>query len=258
MTPEGQHNISAIYAGETAARGDYPAAAKAIAAKHDVPIVDITSWSKTMVEAHAASSSLPYVYISGDQTHVRNLGALLMAEEAVRALNAQGILTGHAKPATARLMVDTSSLAFGGIFAGNMLDKSFMVSAFKDVSGTITVTAPANYAVSTNGTDFGPSATITAGPSYVGSVVNVRFAPTDSVAYNGELTVAHTTLTPDYGNTVPNVKPGADRADRKRQGGDLGDGRHRHLADVHGHDDRPRRDDGRRDQRDRRDAEPAS
>ena len=38
---------------------------------------------------------LPYVYISGDQTHVRNLGALLMAEEAVRALNAQGILTGH-------------------------------------------------------------------------------------------------------------------------------------------------------------------
>ena len=45
-----------------------------------------------MVEAHAASNSLPYVYISGDQTHVRNLGALLMAEEAVRALGAQGIL----------------------------------------------------------------------------------------------------------------------------------------------------------------------
>ena len=74
VTIEGQHNITVPYAGETAARGDYPAAAKAIAAKHDVPIVDITAWSKTMVEAHAASSSLPYVYISGDQTHVRNLG----------------------------------------------------------------------------------------------------------------------------------------------------------------------------------------
>jgi hypothetical protein len=162
-----------------------------------------------MVEAHAASGTLPYVYISGDQTHVRQLGALLMAEEAVRALNAQGILTGHAQPPTPRLMVDTSTLAFGGIFAGNMLDKSFMISGFKDVSGTITVTAPASYAVSTNGTDYGPSATITAGPSYVGSVVSVRFAPTDSVAYNGELTVAHTSLIPDYGNTVPNAKPGA-------------------------------------------------
>ena len=58
VTIAGQHNITAPYAGETAARGDYPAAAKAIAAKHDVPIVDITSWSKTMVEAHAAASSL--------------------------------------------------------------------------------------------------------------------------------------------------------------------------------------------------------
>ena len=100
VTLAGQHNITVPYAGETTARGDYPAAVKAIAAKHDVPVVDITAWSKTMVEAHAASSSLPYVYISGDQTHVRNLGALLMAEEAVRALNAQGILTSYAKPAT--------------------------------------------------------------------------------------------------------------------------------------------------------------
>jgi lysophospholipase L1-like esterase len=205
----GQHNIMATYAGETAARGDYPAAVKAVGAKHDVPVIDITSWSKTMVEAHAASGSLKYVYISGDQTHVRSLGALLMAEEAVRALNAQGILTGHGKPVAARLMVDTSTLPFGGVFSGNMLDKSFMLTRFKDVSGTITITAPANYAVSTNGTDWGPTATIAADASWVGDVVSVRFSPTDSIAYNGELTIAHATITPDYGNTVPNVKPGA-------------------------------------------------
>src|SRR5215471_7638189 len=208
VTLDGQHDITAPYAGETAARGDYPAAARAIAAKHDVPLVDITAWSKTMVEAHAASNTLSYVYISGDQTHVRNLGALLMAEEAVRALNAQGILTNYAKPATARLMLDTSTLSFGGIFSGNTLDKSFRVSAFKDVSGTITITAPANYTVSTNGTDYAPSATIVADPSYVGSVVSVRFTPTDSIAYNGDLTVGHTTLTPDYGNTVANANAG--------------------------------------------------
>ena len=184
MTIEGQHDITVPYAGETTARGDYPAAARAIAAKHDVPLVDITAWSKTMVDAHAASSTLPYVYISGDQTHVRKLGALLMAEEAVRALNAQGILTGLREAGDAAADARRSGMAFGGVYAGNTLDKSFMVSAFKDATGTITITAPAGYAVSTDGTTFGPSATITADASFVGSVVTVRFSPTDSVAYN--------------------------------------------------------------------------
>ena len=208
VTIAGQHNITAPYTGETAARGDYPAAAKAIAAKHDVPIVDITAWSKTMVEAHAASNTLPYVYISGDQTHIRDLGALLMAEEAVRALNAQGILTAYAKPAAPRLMMDSSTLAFGGIYTGNTLDKSFILSGFKDVTGTITITPPGGYTVSTNGTDFGAAATITADSSFIGQVVSVRFAPTDSIAYNSNLTVAHSSLTPDYGNTVPSTTAG--------------------------------------------------
>jgi hypothetical protein len=106
-------------------------------------------------------------------------------------------------------MLDTSSLAFGGIYSGNTLDKSFMITPYKDVTGTITISAPANYTVSANGTDDGPIATISAGAAYVGSVVSVRFAPTDAVPYNAELTIAHSSLTPDYGNTVPNIKPGA-------------------------------------------------
>jgi len=209
VTIEGQHDITVPYANETAARGDYPAAARAVAAKHDVPLVDITAWSKTMVDAHAASGTLPYVYIAGDQTHIRDLGALLIAQEAVRALNAQGILTSYAKPALApRLMMDASALAFGGIYAGNSLDKSFMLSAFGDASGTITLTAPAGYAVSTNGADFGPTAAIACDSSFIGSVVTVRFTPTDSVPYNAALTVAHSSLTPDYGNSVAGATPG--------------------------------------------------
>ncbi len=208
VTPIGVHNITVPYDGETTARGDYPAAMKAVAAKHDVPLVDVTTWSKAMVEAHAASGTLPYVYIADDQTHVRNLGALLMAEEAVRALGAEGVLASYAKPATPRLMLDTSNLAFGGIFAGNTLDKSFMLSAFKNASGTITITAPAGYTVSIDGTTYGPTATVAADASYVGSLVSVRFAPPDAVAYNGALTVAHSSLTPDYGNTVPSASAG--------------------------------------------------
>ncbi len=255
VTPEGQHDITAIYAGETTARGDYPAAARAIAAKHDVPLVDITAWSKTMVEAHAATATLPYVYISGDQTHVRNLGALLMAEEAVRALNAQGILASYAKAPAPRLMLDSSSLAFGGIFAGNTLDKSFIVSAFKDATGTITVTPPASYTVSTDGTTFGPTATITADASFVGTVVSVRFSPTDSVGYNGDLTVEPQQPHARLRQHCAQRQRRYHLADRQRQDdhrGGAGDG---DLADVRGDGDRLRRDDRRSGERDLGDAD---
>jgi hypothetical protein len=108
---------------------------------------------------------------------------------------------------------DTRLLSFGGIFTGNALDRSFMVSAFKDVSGSITITPPAGYAVSTNGTDDAPSATITADPAYVGSVVSVRFSPADSIPYNGDLTVGHSTLTPTTGTPSPTPAPGRSRSD---------------------------------------------
>lgn len=208
VTTAGQHNITVPYTGETTARGDYPAAVKAIASKHDVPVVDITAWSKAMVDARSASDTLSYVYISSDQTHVRSLGALLMAQEAVRALNEQGILTGYAKAPAARVMLDAGSIAFGGVYTGNVLEESFRITPFGDVSGTITVTAPAGYTVSTDGVSFASSAVIACDSSYSGSVVTVRFSPTDSLTYDADLTVSHTSLAPDYGNAVPNASPG--------------------------------------------------
>jgi lysophospholipase L1-like esterase len=208
VSATGQHNITEIYAGETTARGDYPAAMKAVAAKHDVPVVDITTWSTAMVEARAAAATLPYVYISSDQTHIRELGALLMAQEVIRQLNAQDILIPYAKPASPRLMLDTSSIAFGGIFAGNTLDRSFLLTPFGDASGTITITAPDGYTVSTDGTTFAASATITADASYAGTKAFVRFAPADAIVYNADLTVTHSSLTLDYGNTAPNAAAG--------------------------------------------------
>jgi lysophospholipase L1-like esterase len=208
VTTTGQHDITAPYAGETSPRGDYPAAMRAIAEKHDVPVVDITTWSKGMVEAHAADDTLGYVYIEGDQTHIRELGALLMAEEVVRALNEQGILTHYTKNVAPRLMLDSSSLAFGGLYADSTLDKSFRISAFGDASGTISISAPNGYSVSRDGDEFAESLTIDCDASYTGSVVTVRFSPAEATAYNADLTVTHSSLTPDYGNTPANAAPG--------------------------------------------------
>ncbi len=208
VTLTGEHNITAPYSGETSARGDYPAAMKEIAAKHDVPVVDLTAWSKTMVEANSASGTLGSIYISSDQTHTRTLGSLLMAREAIRALNAMGILTNYAESPAARVMLDSSTLSFGGIYTGNSLDKTFMISAFGDVSGTITITPPPGYTVSTDGAAFDSTAAISCDASYTGSRIFVRFAPTDTIAYNGDLTVAHTSIIPDYGNTAANATAG--------------------------------------------------
>jgi lysophospholipase L1-like esterase len=208
LTLAGQHNITVPYTGEATARGDYPAAMQAVAAKHDVPVVDITTWSKALVEARAAAGTLAYLYIASDQTHVRDLGALLIAQEAMRALNAQGILATYAKAPSAQIMLDAGELAFGGLYSGNRLDKSFRITPFGDVSGTITLTAPAGYSLSTDSTTFAAQAAIACDASYAGSVVNVRFAPTEAIAYNGDLIVAHATIVPSYGNTVPNATPG--------------------------------------------------
>jgi lysophospholipase L1-like esterase len=208
VTLTGQHNITTPYAGEATARGDYPAAVKAVAAKHDVPVVDITAWSRAMVEARAAAGTLGYVYISGDQTHVRQLGALLMAEAAVRDLNAQGILVNHARKPGVRIMLDANELAFGGLYAGNSVDRSFRITPYGDVTGTLTLTAPAGYALATDGKTFSGTASLACDGSYSGNVVTVRFSPSEAIAYNGDLLVAHTTITPSYGNAPANPKPG--------------------------------------------------
>jgi len=105
-------------------------------------------------------------------------------------------------------MLDASALSFGGIFAGNTIDRSFMITPFGDASGTITITAPAGYTVSTDGASFAASATIISDAAYTGSRVVVRFAPTAAIVYNADLVVTHSSLTLDYGNTAANPAAG--------------------------------------------------
>lgn len=54
----------------------------------------------------------------------------------------------------------------------------------------VTVTAPAGYLVSSNGTDFAASVELVAVDGAVSANITVRFAPVDDVAYNANLTVS--------------------------------------------------------------------
>ena len=208
ISDTGRHHLTTAFPGETAPRGDYPAAMREVAAKHDVPLVDITAWSTAAVEARAAAGALDRFYIASDQTHIRELGALLVAQEAVRQLEALGIFTGHARAARPRLMLDAGNLAFSGVFVGTTVDRAFLISPFGDVTGTLTLTAPPGYTVSTDGAAFAASATIAADAGYAGGTVIVRFAPGDAIAYNADLVVAHSAVTPDFGNSPRGAAPG--------------------------------------------------
>jgi hypothetical protein len=106
-------------------------------------------------------------------------------------------------------MLDTNALAFGGLYTGTTLDKTFRISPYGDVTGTLTINAPTGYSVSKDGVSFAPSTTISCDNSYAGSLLNVRFSPPDAIAYNADLTVTHGSIVADYGNTVPNLTPGA-------------------------------------------------
>jgi lysophospholipase L1-like esterase len=205
---KGQHDITVPYDGEITARGDYPAAARAVAEKHDVPLVDITAWSTRMVGERAAANTLDYVYIATDQTHVRELGALLMAQEVARQLSEQGILSGYSRSVSPRLMIDASGITFGGLYVGNSSSKSFRITPFGDVTGTIDIGAAPGYDLSLDGVEFASALRIPCDAAYAGNIVTVRLSATDSVPYNADLRVTHSVLTPDYGNTPPNAQPG--------------------------------------------------
>jgi len=122
-----------------------------------------------MVGERAAANTLDYVYIATDQTHVRELGALLMAREAVRQLNEQGILTAYSRSVGPHLMLDASNIAFGGLYVGNTSSKSFRITPFGDVTGTIDIGAAPGYDLSLDGVEFA-SATPSSSPVKVWTV----------------------------------------------------------------------------------------
>lgn len=100
ITARGQHNMAA---GDSA--GNFPAVMRAVAKELDVPLVDLTNMTKTLVESYGPERSKE-LYISTDKTHPTILGATLIARLAVEELLKQHIDLGR--------YVDTSSAVYRG------------------------------------------------------------------------------------------------------------------------------------------------
>lgn len=203
INDKGAHILSEAYKDESAARGDYPAAAKEVAEENNVAYVDLTSLSKAYVESALAQGKEKFVYWPNDTTHACTLGALKIAEMAVNGLKSQiPELASHMITPEARIMVRNNTIDFGRIYPSNESVKSFKVSAFNASSGKITITAPKGYTVSDSesGT-FAKTLEIETTADYFGTEVYVKFLPTEVAEYNYNLQVAHSSITPDFGNS---------------------------------------------------------
>ncbi|MBQ7157849.1 MAG: hypothetical protein IJS09_00280 [Treponema sp.] len=202
VSEKGKHNMETALAGEEKGRGNYPKAMKAAAAKQNAIFVDMTNMSAEWAAKINAAGKVKYGYIVSDNTHETTLGALRLAEMVTGDLKKQGYLTNYIVTPNPRIMVTASSLAFGRMNPQVTKTLSFKVSSFNATTGTITITAPDGYNVSLSAEGaFTKSVTINCTENFIGEEVFVQFAPTEAKEYNGNLTVTHSTITPDFGNT---------------------------------------------------------
>jgi lysophospholipase L1-like esterase len=195
ITPLGQHNLG-ISSGEVNARGNYVAAMKAVATRYSVPFVDLTAETKMIVEASGIVSATANLYIAADSTHPQVLFANMIAKRAVEGLKALGILNVHTAPVTS-LIASPSTLDWATRTVGVPSTKTVTLSAFDLLpgSGTVTVSTPANFDVSLDGTSWARRVNVSYANGAFIQPLQLRFTPTAPQTYSGNITFAIGTTT---------------------------------------------------------------
>lgn len=203
VSADGKHDWSnKIMTGDDTPRGNYPAAMKAAAQKQGAILIDMTELSAAKITEYNNAGKIKYFYVDSDNTHERTLGGLELAKIVTDELKKGGYLTSYIKETPKRVMVNKSSLAFGRLFANAKKDLSFKLSLFNESDGTVTVTAPEGYTVcATADGEYKSSLVINCADVQFGTEIFVRFSPSEVKEYNADLTVTHSSVTPDFGNT---------------------------------------------------------
>lgn len=198
----GKHDWSnKTMTGDNLPRGNYPEGMKNAAKKQNAILVDMTELSAKRVSEYNNDGKEKYFYVDSDNTHERTLGGLELAKLVTDELKKQGYLTNYIKETESRILVGKSSLAFGRLLVNASKTTSFRISNFNNSNGIITVTAPNGFSVGlTSDGTFSSSIEIPTTSDFIGCDVYVKFSPAEIISYNGDLTVTHTNVTPDFGN----------------------------------------------------------
>lgn len=195
MTNTACHNIGIDSIGRAL---DYPAAMRKVAQDLNCQLIDHTLLTKAYCEQIGQSQTSSLVYNVGDGTHLGIFGATAYARLAVKELIKQGILTQYLN-ANPDLSLSTSILNYGKSFvnASTILQVSMSGTDLSPADGTITVTAPTGYSLSTSQTG---TFTSTLNYPYTLGTLNlttffVKYKPAEVGLYNDSIIVTNGTKT---------------------------------------------------------------
>ena len=92
LTQKAQHNLIENVSDTTL---NYVTSMKDVALNLSVPLIDMTSSTKKLVESYGPDKSKKDLYINTDDTHLKNEGAFQFAKLAAKELKEKGILTKY-------------------------------------------------------------------------------------------------------------------------------------------------------------------
>lgn len=193
ITPEGLHDWSSkVATGEANPRGNYPAAMKAVATKYNVPLVDLTTETRAIVESYGDAAATANLYIPADSTHPQVLFATLIAKKAVEGMAALNILKNYKVDVTS-LVASPSKLDWANRYLGVASVKNITISAFDllPAAGTVKLTAPSSaFELSADQATWSSTLNVDYTNGAFTKTVYVRFTPTAVQTYSGNIGLA--------------------------------------------------------------------
>lgn len=186
---DGRHDFSAkIQGSEASPRGNYVAAMKDVATKHNVPLVDLTEETRKIVLDYG-SLAASTLYIAADSTHPQVLFANLIAKKAVEGMSSLNLLKGNMVPVTS-LIFSPASLDWGNRYVGVAQTRSLMAAAFDlaPAAGTVTLSSPdAAFELSFDNSSWSQSLSIDYTNAAFTRTLYVRFTPAEAKNYAGNI-----------------------------------------------------------------------
>ncbi len=144
----------------------------------------------------ATQSATIYVRLKTGLSDGSKTGNITIASTGATTTSSYTVALSGSVASTPTLTPSTASLTqFANTAAGaNSASSNFSLSGVNLSSGNVTVTAPANFAVSTDNSTFSSTVTITPSSGAVSSTIYVRYSPTGSGGYSGNVVIAWTGL----------------------------------------------------------------
>lgn len=170
---------------------DYPYQMKLVAEEMNVPFIDLTTATKELYESYGDSKANELLFDGNGSTHTSAMGATLIARLAAQLLQQQGILTDYIN-LTSDLTVSPSTLDFGEAYKGQTVTKDLQISGFSlsPADGTVSVTATDGIMLSTDGTNYSSSVSLSYSGGNIISSLKVRYEFATQGSVSETITIA--------------------------------------------------------------------